>query len=94
MDMQHLPTKVQLLRNRSLASGDAGEAWIWTVSDWMNYNYEVPFFVTIAYVLFVYFGSRFMAKREAYELQIPLVIWNGLLAGMFASSHGRSLSHI
>jgi hypothetical protein len=76
--MEHLSLKTQRLRNKSLAEGEA--LWVWEVSDWMNNNYSVPFFVTIAYVLFVYFGRKFMEKREAFELKWPLVLWNALLA--------------
>jgi hypothetical protein len=62
--------------------GEKMEAgWIWGFSDWMNTHYEIPFYVMICYVLFVYFGRKFMEKRAPFELKYPLAIWNALLAG-------------
>lgn len=62
--------------------GEKMEAgWIWAFSDWMDTHYEVPFYVMICYVLFVYFGRKYMEKRPAFELQYPLAVWNAILAG-------------
>jgi len=65
------------LRNRSYQTENA---WVWDLSDWMAVHYEVPFFATVFYVLFVYFGQNWMAKRAAFHLKGPLAVWNGLLA--------------
>lgn len=72
--MSVLSEKLLLLKGRS-------DEWIW--QEWMNEGFEIPFFVTIIYVLFVYFGRIVMEKREAFHLQMPLAIWNFLLAGIY-----------
>jgi len=75
--VNHQAVALAELRNRSKLSE---HYWIWQVSDWMDQHYEIPFFVTVIYILFVYFGRKYMEKREAFDLQGPLAFWNFLLA--------------
>lgn len=72
--MSVLSEKLLLLKSRS-------DAWIW--QEWMSEGFEIPFYVTLFYVLFVYFGRIVMERREAFDLQMPLAFWNFLLAGVF-----------
>jgi len=53
---------------------------VWEIHDMMLNNYSIPFFATVIYILFVYFGRRYMEKREALSLQYPLASWNAILA--------------
>jgi hypothetical protein len=75
-------SQISLIELRQRDEISSAHGWVWQVSDWMDSHYEIPFFVMLAYVLFVYFGRKFMEKREAYELQYPLAVWNAFLASI------------
>jgi hypothetical protein len=83
---------ISLIELRKRDEFTSPHGWVWDASDWMDNHYEIPFFVMIVYVLFVYFGRKFMEKRQAYELQYPLAIWNAFLAGMSVFHCSSSLT--
>ncbi len=43
-------------------------------------GYGFPFGLVIVYMLFCYFGVKFMEKRKPFDLRLPLAAWNLFLA--------------
>jgi hypothetical protein len=60
--------------------------YLFDVSDWMKNHFEVPFYCTLIYILFIYFGTKIMKNRKPFNLQYPLALWNFLLASMIPPS--------
>jgi len=73
----HRHEKLFALKQHSIQNG---RGFIWEISDWMDGHYEIPLIATVVYVIFVYFGQKYMEKRQAFELNTPLAIWNFILA--------------
>lgn len=46
---------------------------------WFHDNWYISIYFSIAYLLFVYFVSKFMKTRERFDLRLPLTIWSLLL---------------
>eukprot|EP00638_Chattonella_subsalsa_P001289 CAMPEP_0117765282 /NCGR_PEP_ID=MMETSP0947-20121206/20009_1 /TAXON_ID=44440 /ORGANISM="Chattonella subsalsa, Strain CCMP2191" /LENGTH=303 /DNA_ID=CAMNT_0005587887 /DNA_START=51 /DNA_END=962 /DNA_ORIENTATION=+ len=46
----------------------------------MKANPHIPIIISIAYLLFCYFGPKVMAKRDAFDLRTPLTLWNLFLS--------------
>jgi hypothetical protein len=42
-------------------------------------NYHIPVGCVVAYMAFCYFGSKIMEKRQPFDLQMPLALWNAFL---------------
>jgi hypothetical protein len=82
---------LEALRQKELTASPNFYIWEW--SDWMDEHYEIPFYVMLTYVIFVYFGRKFMENRKALNLQYPLAFWNFLLAGIF-NYHNLHLTFI
>lgn len=49
------------------------------LSQWMYDNFYLCVILSVLYVVLVFAGQRFMAKREAFDLRGPLIAWNGFL---------------
>ncbi len=48
--------------------------------DWSRNNFHVLLLIPAAYVILVLAGREFMKSRSRYELKLPLILWNILLA--------------
>lgn len=46
----------------------------------MHRNYVFMLSLVSVYMAFCYFGKRFMAEREAFDLRLPLAGWNAFLS--------------
>ena len=77
----HLTQEERIKRWAVMYEAQKEDKWLWAFTDWMNENYWIPTVATILYLSFIFLGSRYMKNREGFNLQTPLVIWNGLLAG-------------
>src|SRR5262249_31150735 len=42
-------------------------------------NWQIPIGSVVAYMVFCYAGSKIMEKRQAFDLQMPLALWNAFL---------------
>ncbi|PAV62662.1 hypothetical protein WR25_20397 [Diploscapter pachys] len=47
---------------------------------WMQNNWHHSFTWSLAYVVVIFGGRKLMANRKPFDLEIPLFIWNALLA--------------
>lgn len=56
------------------------EAYMNNLVYWINQNWTWSIFYAFAYVLLVYAGQKWMAKREKFHLYRSLVAWNIVLA--------------
>lgn len=43
-------------------------------------NWIIPVVAVLIYLVFLYFGTKWMKNRDAYNLKLPLAIWNTFLA--------------
>jgi len=50
---------------------------VWT---WVRTNPAVPVVSVVAYLLFCYFGQKYMADKKPFDLRYPLAAWNALLS--------------
>lgn len=50
-----------------------------TIQSWVATNYVIPFSMVSIYMLMIYFGPMYMKTRQAYDLRIPLSLWNAFL---------------
>jgi len=48
--------------------------------DWMRERWPITILISALYYLLITYGQRYMAKRSALSLRIPLVLWSGTLA--------------
>jgi hypothetical protein len=78
-DYHRTPAEM-LIENLRVQKAVPASAWIWKRADWMLENTWIPGLATMVYILFLYFGTKFMKNREAYDLRTPLVLWNFALA--------------
>lgn len=79
----HMTQEQRIKRWAVMYEAQKEDKWLWAFTEWMNENYWIPALATVLYLLFIYFGTRYMKNRKEFNLQTPLVIWNGLLAGIF-----------
>jgi len=56
-------------------SFDHDDFYAWIVRYW-----TISFFYAAAYVVFIFVGRWYMAKRPRFELRLPLATWSGMLA--------------
>ena len=56
-------------------SFDYDEFHAWIVRYW-----TISFVYAAVYLVFIFAGRRYMAKRPRFELRLPLTAWSGLLA--------------
>lgn len=45
-------------------------------SEFANKSYVIPFAFVTCYILFCYFGTKFMKARTAFDLKFALAMWN------------------
>lgn len=57
-------------------------------------NYVIPVSFVVLYVLFCYFGQKFMAKRQAFELTSALAMWNLFLSVFSLWGAIRTVPHM
>lgn len=76
----HLTQEERIKRWAVMYEAQKEDKWLWAFTDWMTENYWIPGVATVLYLLFIFFGTRYMKTRNEFNLQTPLVIWNGLLA--------------
>lgn len=50
------------------------------VDQWFQANWQLSIYLGVFYLLAVFFGRKFMENRPAYELRLPLILWNLSLA--------------
>jgi hypothetical protein len=81
-DYQRTPEQKQIYLANLKATVPDDTLWLWDAVDWMNNNNWVPALATVLYLLFIYFGTKYMKTREEFNLQYPLAAWNFLLASM------------
>ncbi|PFH31045.1 putative integral membrane protein, GNS1/SUR4 family protein [Besnoitia besnoiti] len=67
----------------------AGPCLVWTIGRY----YVAPTAVTL-YLLFCYFGTKWMKNRPAYDLRRPLKYWNLLLAVFSFMGMSRVVPHL
>lgn len=48
-------------------------------TSWTSNNYPLCLIILVIYMLFLYFGTMIMSKHEAFDLKIPLALWNAFL---------------
>lgn len=49
------------------------------IKDFTSQSYYIPFGMVTIYLLGCYFGSKYMESRKAFDLRIPLALWNAFL---------------
>jgi hypothetical protein len=54
----------------------------------------IPIGLVIAYMAFCYFGQKYMAKREAFDLRTPLAYWNLFLSTFSFMGMARTVPHL
>ena len=50
------------------------------VNQWMRHNWHVSIYVSMVYLLSIYFFTRYMAGRRPFDLRRPLFLWSLSLA--------------
>ena len=86
-DIDDTQYMVPHIRERLLTKGHwvpeyAEGTFLVFASDWMIAHLEVPTIAMLVYVFLIFFLKRTMANRPAFELKLPLTIWNLILAGL------------
>jgi hypothetical protein len=61
---------------------------------WMKRNWTCAFWFSTVYVLVIGAGSRYMTNRSPYELRLPLVAWNTMLAVFSVAGTVRMTSEL
>jgi len=56
-------------------SFDYDDFHAWTVRYW-----DISFVYAAVYVVLIFAGRWYMAKRERFELRLPMAAWSGMLA--------------
>ena len=51
-----------------------------SLMNWMNINWSLSIKFSLVYIILVFAGKSYMQNRPRYELRLPLIIWNILLA--------------
>lgn len=46
---------------------------------WFKNNWTLSIYISIAYISFVYFGTKVMKNREKFDLRLPLTVWSLIL---------------
>jgi hypothetical protein len=77
----HKTQEQRIERWALMEAAQTEDQWLWPFTSWMENNYWVPTLASVLYLAFIFFGTRYMKNRKEFQLQTPLVIWNGLLAG-------------
>jgi len=54
----------------------------------------IPIGLVIGYMAFCYFGQKYMAKREAFDLRMPLAYWNLFLSTFSFMGMARTVPHL
>ena len=62
--------------------------------DFAKENSWIPIVLVTAYVAFCYFGQKYMAKREAFDLRMPLAYWNLFLSTFSFMGMARTVPHL
>jgi elongation of very long chain fatty acids protein 6 len=57
-------------------------------------NWAIPVTLVTGYMLFCYFGQKYMAKREAFDLRMPLAYWNLFLSTFSFMGMARTVPHL
>lgn len=47
---------------------------------WLYYHWSISLYASVAYLAFIYFGRKWMEKREPFSLRYPMATWNFTLA--------------
>jgi len=51
-----------------------------SLMNWMNTNWTLSIKYSLVYIILVFAGKSYMQNRPRYELRLPLIIWNIILA--------------
>ena len=62
--------------------------------DFAKNNILAPVVIVAAYMAFCYFGQKYMAKREAFDLRMPLAYWNLFLSTFSFMGMARTMPHL
>lgn len=56
------------------------EEFVNNTGRWMQGNWKYSFLFSLIYIVFIIVGKLYMKNRPRFELRIPLILWNVLLA--------------
>ena len=62
--------------------------------EFANDNWAIPITLVTVYMGFCYFGKKYMAKRDAFDLRMPLAFWNLFLSTFSFMGMARTVPHL
>ncbi len=61
------------------------------INTWFKHNWTLSVIAALAYIFLIFTGKLYMHSRPKYDLRLPLVLWNLLLAAFSLAGTARML---